>query len=165
MTVQIPPGAFQGSGVGEPRDATAPSWSPLDGLNILAAEDDFRLARQLEQALLDAGGYVVGPAETVSDALRLINVEQVDGAILDTVLHREVPTLVAERLSDKDVPFVFHADARLPDELWARFPLTPVCAKSMEPTALVRSFSEYLAKRLDDADGRDHRAVEPRLAM
>ncbi len=165
MTVQIPPGAFQGSGVGEPQDATALSWPPLDGLNILVAEDDLRLARQLEQAIMEAGGYVVGPADTVSDALRLINVERVDGAILDTVLHREVPTLVAERLSDKGVPFVFHADVRMPDELWARFPLTPVCLKSMEPTTLVRAFSEYLAKRLDDADGRDHRAVEPRLAM
>ncbi len=165
MTVQTPPGAFQGWCAGEPSGATAPWWSSLDGLNILVAEDDLRLARQLEQAIMDAGGYVVGPAETVSDALRLINVERVDGAILDTVLHREVPTLVAERLSDKGVPFVFHADVRLPDELWARFPLTPVCLKSMDPTALVRAFSEYLAKQLDDTDGGDHRTVEHRLAM
>ncbi len=114
---------------------------------------------------MEAGGYVVGPADTVSDALRLINVERVDGAILDVVLHREVTTLVAERLSDKGVPFVFHADVRLPDELWARFPLTPVYLKSTEPAALVRSFSEYLTRRLDDADGRDHRTVGHRLAM
>ena len=165
MTVQIPPEAFQGWGASEPSGATAPSWPSLDGLNILVAEDDLRLARQLEQVIMEVGGYVVGPADTVSDALRLINVERVDGAILDTVLHREVPTPVAERLSDKGVPFVFHADLRLPDELWARFPLTPVCLKSMEPTTVVRSFSEYLAKRLDGTDGRDHGTAEHRLVM
>ena len=127
----------------------------LDGLNILVAEDDFRLARRLEQAILDAGGSVVGPADTVSDALRLLNVERVDGAILDTLLRREVPTLVAERLSDKGVPFVFHADVRLPDELWARFPLTPVCLKSMDAVALVDALSDYLERTLCGADGED----------
>ena len=144
--------------------AAVPSRSRLDGLSILVAEDDFRLARQLEQAILDAGGSVVGPADTVSDALRLLNVERVDGAILDTLLHREVPTLVAERLSDKGVPFVFHADVGLPDALWARFPLTPVCLKAMDAVALVGALADYLERTLRGEDGGDRWPAERRPA-
>ena len=145
-------------------DAIFPSQPSLDGLNILVAEDDLRLARQLEQAIMDAGGYVVGPADTVSDALRLMNVERVDGAILDTLLHREVPTLLAERLSDKKVPFVFHADVRPPDELRARFPLTPVCLKSMDVVALVDALSDYLERTLGGTQGEDRWSLAGRPA-
>lgn len=124
----------------------------LDGLGILIAEDDLRLALRIEQAVMDAGGFVVGPAPTVSDALRLINIERVDGAIVDIILHRQVATPIAERLRDEGIPFVFHADVKLPDALKLHFPEAPVCLKPMSPDALVGAFAEYLAKKRADAD-------------
>jgi len=83
----------------------------------------------VEGELRDAGAEVVGPAPTVADALRLVEVAAKDGrlsaAVLDVNLQGRAVAPVADRLAALGVPFVFatgygegcdtggHADARV----------------------------------------------------
>ena len=60
----------------------------LQDRNILIVEDQLVTTLDLEQAVLDAGGRVIGPAADVSDALRLLNVERVDEARLRAEIDR-----------------------------------------------------------------------------
>lgn len=118
----------------------------LQERNILVVEDDLIIALHLEQTIAEAGGYPIGPASTVSDALRLLNTERVDGAILDIDLHHEVATFVVDALLDRGVPFVFHTGAGVPLELQQRCPDVPVHTKPVAPQALVTSLASLFAR-------------------
>ena len=61
---------------------------------VLMVEDELVITLDLERAIMEAGGFPVGPATTVSGALRLLNVERVNGAILDVDLRGEDVTPV-----------------------------------------------------------------------
>jgi len=75
---------------------------------ILIVEDDFHVADSLSLALRASGAHVVGPAATVSAALKLVaSCERVDGAVLDINLRGEVVYPVADALRRRGVPFVF----------------------------------------------------------
>jgi len=95
----------------------------LHGCKILIAEDDFFIAMDLQTTLESAGVVVVGPAQTVSQALNLLATENLDAAILDVRLGRDLVWPVAECLAKARVPFLFHtgqSDAELRDTPWAR---------------------------------------------
>jgi len=66
---------------------------------------------------------VIGPAETVDEALEAIKNADLDGAILDINLRGKAAFVLADALSDRHIPFVFatgydceiparHAEAR-----------------------------------------------------
>lgn len=46
----------------------------IGGKRILIVEDEFLVSAMLEDELLDRGGIVVGPAASLSEALRLVDV-------------------------------------------------------------------------------------------
>jgi CheY-like chemotaxis protein len=86
----------------------------LGGKCVLVVEDEMLLALDLEEGLRDLGCVVVGPAGTLRSALRLIETETVDAAILDVNLAGERVFPVARRLAEQGIPFVFataYADA------------------------------------------------------
>src|SRR5690348_16116387 len=82
----------------------------LNNIRILVVEDEALVALLVEDALLDEGAQIVGPAATVSDALRLIDEAKVDGridaAVLDLNLGGETALPVADRLAALGVPFL-----------------------------------------------------------
>src|SRR4051794_32091440 len=82
----------------------------LKGKRILVVEDEALIAILAEDALLDEGASIVGPACTVYDALRLIDEAQVDGAIdaavLSLNLAGETALPVADKLAAFGVPFL-----------------------------------------------------------
>lgn len=80
--------------------------SPLQGRRILLVEDELLVAMLSEQVLADAGCIVLGPAATVGEAIRLLEREPCDGAILDMNLRGEMSTPVAQALRDRAIPFV-----------------------------------------------------------
>jgi CheY-like chemotaxis protein len=78
------------------------------GLSILVIEDNFLLARELEQALRDAGCAVQGPLATEPEALAFVegHAHEVDGVLLDVNLQGVKATAVADELVGRDIPFI-----------------------------------------------------------
>ena len=78
---------------------------------ILVVEDQWFLATEMEEMLRAAGLEVLGPVDTVADALRLIEAAMADGglgaAVLDIQLGGEEVTPVADALAAFGVPFVY----------------------------------------------------------
>jgi len=76
-------------------------------MKILLVEDEWLLAADATDRLEDAGYRVVGPFGAVSDALRELERELPDAAILDIQLVSETSFPIARRLIDRGVPFFF----------------------------------------------------------
>ncbi len=80
--------------------------SSLSGRRVLVVEDEALVAMLVEDALLDAGATVLGPAATVAEALGLLQRERPEAAVLDLNLAGETSTPVADALARIGVPFV-----------------------------------------------------------
>jgi len=75
---------------------------------ILVAEDDSLLAADIEEAIRRCGHLCVGPAGSLSEALRLLETNQIDAAILDVLLrHGEKVYPAADLLAARGIPFAF----------------------------------------------------------
>lgn len=74
---------------------------------VLVVENEFLIALDLEQLLERHGWRVLGPAASVAEALRLLDGEVPDVALLDiTLKDGETVVPVAEALRARAVPFV-----------------------------------------------------------
>ena len=81
---------------------------PLKNRKILIVEDEFFLADDLAKALVVAGARVVGPAQTVRQAVDILNDgTAIDAAVLDLNLRGEMSYEVADALKWRDIPFAF----------------------------------------------------------
>jgi CheY-like chemotaxis protein len=75
---------------------------------VLVVEDEALIMLDIEATLLDAGVKQVATATSVEEALRAIDSDSLDGAVLDLHLGRSGWSYdVARRLQQKGVPFVF----------------------------------------------------------
>lgn len=80
----------------------------LRGCLILVVEDEFLLAQDICDALVEKQASVLGPAATVEQGLALLQqTEQLSGAILDINLRGEHVFALADQLVSRDIPFVF----------------------------------------------------------
>ena len=79
----------------------------LTGKRVLVVEDEYLIALEVENALLDAGCVVVGPFASVRDALDALKVEKVDAALLDVNVGIEMVFPVAHLLEKAGTPFLF----------------------------------------------------------
>lgn len=82
-------------------------WLELQGLKVLAIEDEFTILLMLENMLADLGCQLAGSAGRVADALTLAESSAPDAAILDVNLAGVPVYPVAERLARQRVPIVF----------------------------------------------------------
>jgi DNA-binding response OmpR family regulator len=73
---------------------------------VLVVEDEALVAMLVEDALLDAGFEVLGPAATVEEALSLLDRERPDAVVLDLNLAGETSTPVADLLASRQIPYV-----------------------------------------------------------
>ncbi|MGO9483177.1 MAG: response regulator [Rhodomicrobium sp.] len=83
---------------------------------ILIVDDEPLISMLLEDWLNELGHEVVGPANNVASALALIESGGPNAAILDVTLGSETGYPVAERLAERNIPFVFatgHAEGSL----------------------------------------------------
>ena len=76
---------------------------------ILVVEDEPLIAVDLEAALVEAGATIVGPAHTLEQALRLGQIETLDGAIVDMRLRGESAMPLLACLVQRAVPCVVHS--------------------------------------------------------
>jgi CheY-like chemotaxis protein len=112
----------------------------LDGLppdcHILVVEDEFLVALELITILTREGAIVLGPVQTVRQALGLVARNSLDCAILDIKLADGASFTVADRLAENGVPFVFvtgYADDAVPPRHRQR----PVIHKPFTPASLL----------------------------
>lgn len=76
-------------------------------LRILVVEDEMMVAFFIEDCLRSFGHHVVGPVSRVSKALRLIETEEFDFALLDINIAGEEIYPAALQLKLRDIPFMF----------------------------------------------------------
>jgi ActR/RegA family two-component response regulator len=74
---------------------------------ILVVEDDYLLAQDVAAAVAESGGEVIGPVPSANRAINSINLEGVDGAVVDVRLQDGPAYVVADLLVNLGVPFVF----------------------------------------------------------
>jgi CheY-like chemotaxis protein len=82
--------------------------SPLDGRRVLVVEDEMMIAMLVEDMLGELGCVVVGPVNTLADALELAGSATVfDAALLDVNLAGQPVFPVADAVRAKGVPAIF----------------------------------------------------------
>lgn len=109
-----------------------------DTARILVVEDEYMLAKEVAGAISDAGMIAIGPAANTRDAIRLIEHERVDGAILDVNLADEMVYPLADMLTARGIPFVFCTGYDAPS-IPARFGDVVCCEKPIDIKAAFRS--------------------------
>ncbi|HAI13772.1 MAG TPA: hypothetical protein DCM28_18845 [Phycisphaerales bacterium] len=80
---------------------------PTGRLNVLLVEDSFAVAQSFTFLMEEYGWHIIGPAPTVEAALELIDKQKIDTAVLDINLQGQVVTPVAEKLQNRQIPFIF----------------------------------------------------------
>lgn len=81
--------------------------SSLKNLRVLVVEDEYLVAKALENSLRAMGCEVVGTASTVEQACDLIKRNDVQAALLDVNLSPGTCEPVARALRYRQIPFVF----------------------------------------------------------
>lgn len=84
---------------------------------ILIVEDEFLIAMDLEVILRRHGWLIMGPAATVTEALRLLQTALPSVAILDVTLRDGVVSPVAEALQNLGVPFIVSSAYHRPEAI------------------------------------------------
>ena len=79
----------------------------LAGLRFLVVEDEPLIALDFAELLERAGADVAPPVGTESEALRIIEQADFDGALLDANLHGRPVNAIAAALTRRNIPFVF----------------------------------------------------------
>ncbi len=101
-------------------------------VRVLIVEDQFMSALALVHAVEQMGVTVIGPAPTVVEALRLIEEQACDAALLDINLGNETVEPVARRLQDMGCPFVFVTGYASPKLIDHRFKAHRVIPKPVD---------------------------------
>ena len=116
---------------------------------ILIVEDEAIIALDLAHAVEDVDGEVVGPVASVADALALLDITPINGAVLDANLFDGVVTPLVLHLLDLGVPFVIHTGTGLPADLAGRLIDLPLVMKPAPATSVVAT----LMRKLDPSQG------------
>jgi PAS domain S-box-containing protein len=120
-----------------PSSVPAPApVAALDGVRLLVVEDEPLVALEIEAELTDAGAVVVGPAGSLEAAMRLIEGEPIDAALLDANLAGKPVDALAAALAARGVPFAF-ASGYGPSGLPEGFRDRPLLGKPFGSEALV----------------------------
>jgi DNA-binding response OmpR family regulator len=122
----------------------------LIGARVLLVEDDFIILTELETLLTEAGAEVVGPCQTVGDALALVD-GRVSAAILDFALRHDTVEPVAAQLAECGVPFVFYTGQLETDALLAAWPGSKVVRKPADAKMVVAAVASLLGRGLPEA--------------
>ena len=82
----------------------------LDGHTVLLVEDEPFILEDVKTALEEAGGNVI-PAQSVREALDLLDVEAITASVLDFKLKGGTADDLCHQLTERKIP-----DGRLPDD-------------------------------------------------
>jgi DNA-binding LytR/AlgR family response regulator len=118
----------------------------LNRRRILIAEDEALIAYELTKAVEDADGEVVGPVDSVKEALRLLAGEEIHAAILDVQLVDRDVAPIAAALLEQGKAVVFHTASPVPAEIARRVGALVVCAKPMLSAQVVTRLAGLIAR-------------------
>lgn len=113
---------------------------------ILVAENEAIIGHDLCDTVEEAGYVVEGPHDNVSSAMRAVQANRPDLAILDIELDDGVVYPLAERLMQEDVPVIFHSGHVPLEEMTARFPKVRALEKPCPPTEMLGNVADALAE-------------------
>lgn len=79
----------------------------LTGARVLVVENEYSISVELEAILTGAGAWIVGPCQSVRDALPLVD-QDLSAAVLDIHLVSETIAPLAAQLAEHGVPFILY---------------------------------------------------------
>jgi two-component SAPR family response regulator len=115
---------------------------------ILLVEDLFLVADKLVHILNEWGCEVIGPARTLSAALYLSHVPQIDGALLDVYLGDVTVFPLATELTARNIPFLFLTAYGTPSVFPPEFEAVPRLMKPISPSKLAAAITSTFFERL-----------------
>jgi PAS domain S-box-containing protein len=136
--------------LGHKASAPPPAAPKLTGRRILIIEDEPLVALDLSACIEDADGIVIGPSGSAKDALRLIEAETIDAALLDANLHGKPVDTIATALTTHNIPYVFvsgHSRAGLP----VAFAKAPLVSKPFSHAQIVDALGKLLQRHQEAA--------------
>jgi DNA-binding response OmpR family regulator len=104
---------------------------------ILIIEDNLYVSLDLASAIEEMDGQVLGPVDTVAEALKLIDSERVAAAVVDCELRDRDSGPVVRELIARRLPFVIHCSTPLLSVTDGIPAETPVLIKPLAPNAVV----------------------------
>jgi DNA-binding response OmpR family regulator len=117
---------------------------PLNGCKILVVEDEYLIAEDLAALLRDAHADVIGPAESLPQAMRLAaDTELIDAAVLDINLRGVTVFPLADELTSRSIPIMFltgYGENNIPEE----YGEIVCCEKPMGVTHIVAQLQAIL---------------------
>ena len=116
----------------------------LDGLRVLVVEDDCLAASEMRDVVEELGGVALGPVARLEQALRLVQSDPPDAAILDVRLDGDDSLPVADALVALGTPVIF-ATGYDADSLPERFAETPRVAKPFSRVSIERTLRKALS--------------------
>jgi two-component sensor histidine kinase/DNA-binding response OmpR family regulator len=140
-TLRVPRGerlAAATPAASELRPASVPV-RPVAARRVMIVEDEALVALVLADHLTEFGLSVVGPCASVAEATAAVEANDLDAAILDVNLGKELVYPVAELLAQRGVPFVF-VTGYGPESIDGRFAHAAVLEKPVERDFLQNMF-------------------------
>jgi CheY-like chemotaxis protein len=113
----------------------------LSGHRVLVVEDEQLIGLMLADVLEEFGSAVLGPVATVVEAIVLVEAGDVTAALLDLSLRGETVYPVADKLAERNIPFVF-ITGYTRGALVPRHATAPVLTKPFGPRKLADMVTE-----------------------
>jgi DNA-binding response OmpR family regulator len=115
----------------------------LAGARVLVVENEYFISVELEAILTEAGAQIVGPCQTVREALPLVD-QNLSAAVLDIHLVSETVAPVATQLVEYGVPFIYYTGQLEVDEMLTQWPGRKVVQKPASAATLVDAIAALL---------------------
>ncbi len=120
--------------------------APQDRPTVLVVEDEFIIGLDLSETVQDLGFALEGPFSETRQALEAIEGQLPDLAILDVFTADGEVYPVADALSEKGVPIIFHSGHVPPSEVRARYPEAIACAKPCPPSKMIDMLQQAVGR-------------------
>lgn len=104
---------------------------------VLVVEDEFIVAFDLAETVRDEGFALAGPYAHGEEALEELDNDHPDCAILDVQLADGQVYSLADELTERGIPILFHSGHEVPSDLIARYPNARACSKPCPPSELL----------------------------
>ena len=129
---------------------------------VLLTESDALIGADLSDALEKAGYRVLGPLDTMAEALRVLEQDKPSLAVIDVLLKDGRCSALVRELRQRGVPFLVHSSCRQDQRLAGDFVGAPWLSKPAMPWDVVATLDELsLSGQAPVSDAPDAAPVSP----